>query len=363
VSAAGCGAVWCGMVRKMMLRAMAALLLSAAGAYAARSGGLAVTGFGVRSESSAGERAELGDVAAVAGQLLGLDLASRNGMTRVPVSGDLMKRPKVCVVIAVDGLAMEDITAMELGNLDRIFEGAVGGARFFHEPKMFSIPTEEDVEMTHPKLTKALSHGKSTFAQALQHQFPGAMVISAGGSASMVYALPTGEVRIPQPDEDEVTMFQKLASELDETKTRDSEPDMIVLSVSEIERAREEGKETETIKSVAEKFDTALPAVMHGFDKAYGGRAAFQIVLLGDAVHASVHDRLLQSTDGNSNSTHSNRTRRFSDEEIADYLIQSWTAVVLAVFTLLIFLCIPWGQELDPMLYASLGKEDTKKDT
>ncbi|GBG34268.1 Hypothetical Protein FCC1311_104922 [Hondaea fermentalgiana] len=319
----------------------------AAAAAAASGPALAVSGFGVHQEASK-RAAPLQDVTAVTARLLGLDVALDRA---VPVAGDVLNRPKGCVILTLEGVGLEDLDETETPNL---FAAFADKAIRLANPRRWSVcESAGDVKLSH-----AFSYQRTPLATLLQTQFPKSTLIAASADEGMAQTVMPDEAFPVDASTAEMEAFAAIAAELDVETLRDAEPDVVVLPVSSL-RSLEDAQEA--FKSALAEIDAAVPKVLEAFQTAFADRAAVQIVLLGKSIPAHHHARLLQeSTDDDSNSTSS--ALYFSTDEIADYLIMSWTSVILFVFMLMVFICVPWSDDLDPVLFSGLQQDDGKKE-
>mmetsp|Transcript_15111 Transcript_15111/g.24348 ORF Transcript_15111/g.24348 Transcript_15111/m.24348 type:complete len:340 (+) Transcript_15111:163-1182(+) len=325
-----------------------AVLAVASSTVSAQDAALSVSGFGVhQSSSSSASSAPLQDVSAVAARLLGLDVPLDRSIS---FAGDLFARPTACVVLAIENVGLGDLSgAADLPNLRSSF--AEASAVALEQPRKWSLAADAaDVKLAH-----ALSYGRARFANILRAQFPDSLVVTAGSDEAMMSAVGPAEAFYGAGEE--VETFLQAAEMLDSAKAVDEAPDFVVLPVGQF---KEENGEAERIKKL-EAFDKRVPEVVKAFQDKFGQRAAVQIVLLGKSMPACDHGRLLlESNSSSSNSTSSELT--YTTNQIADYLLMSWTSVVLFLFLLMFFLCVPWSDELDPILYSGLQQDDAKKE-
>jgi len=101
-----------------------------------------------------------------------------------------------------------------------------------------------------------------------------------------------------------------------------------------------------------EAVDAGVAKMVADLNKLYDGKVVFEIAAFDRAITPS--RRVLQETSNSSlvQTTALNHT----------FLIQLWTCVLLLVFIFLLFICVPWSNELDPILYSGLAREETKQD-
>lgn len=349
----------------MAVAALAALAVTAvptlgkSKSTAGRVGGVAVGGFGVHvAAGHERDEVELRDVGRIASRLLGLDTASVGAVDSAATlpTGDVLDGPDACLVIAVDGLDVASLASFSAPFLREQFAGAhlsLAPTRFF------GVGVEGDGHDV--KLGTALSYGRTSLTQLLRAQHPEAVVVAASNDAALVRAArPT--IAVHDESVGELELFKSVAARVGAVAAADDAPDIVVLAVSEVRRA---AGNKEALEKAVEALDAALPDIIESVQAVYGGRVATQIVLLGNAL-TDEHARLLQDATGNNTNPGTAATIVPLDflrtNEIADYLLISWTAVFLIIFLLLLFICVPWASPLDPILYSSLAREDTKED-
>ncbi len=282
-------------------------------------GAIAVEGFGVvdtqqRKEES---KATLEDVGAVAARLAGIELplavdATDGDSEQVSLpTGDVFSPPKNVVVVLVDGVSVQEVAAQpvdEVPLLHRLFVGA--GA----------------------KPVAIAQNGEASHRQVL------ASLLSVGAEISPDTVGADTEMS-------QLEQFSKTAIARGAT--------VVVLRVQSLRVAKDQA-----LALGLQSLDSSISRAV----SLLGSETATQVVLLGDqplrdADLVLLGRRNLDDKNGSKDGTEASLV--FYEQSLNEgFLIEVWTAVILILFVMLLFCCVQWADELDPMLYASLPKED-----
>jgi len=262
-------------------------------------------------QSFSSETFDLSAVGSIARRLVG----AFNGEVALNLpTGDLFKRPSACLIIAVDGLNEDDDVVLKENSI------------------LLDIPKDLTFK---EKLNDMLLSNGVQIDKILEAEFPGSVLVQ------------NNEPQLPPSAEaafkGELASFNSI--KISKSVAQDSSPDIILLSISTAARFGNSD-------SVLKMINTAIPEIIRGFNTTYKGKLAYQLVLLGESASVSSRRELLISP----------VVLVFVPFGKEQYLLMSWVTVVAIFLLYAIFCCIPWADDLDPLLYASLARDDLKKE-
>jgi len=321
---------------------------------------VSVGGFGVHVPETE-SNGRLSDVAGIAARILGaggdLEILSKEELP----TGDLFNRAKLCAIFVLDGIDIEFVDSIsdkipELAKMVRPSKGLVNIQGVDEQQEYVALGVE-------PKLTKAFSVGPYSLKSLLASKFPKPIVISASLNKHVADSVMPDFAHTGQGTtvDEELDLFgATLAKNLDGDTTKDESPDVIVLTLSSLRAMVTDGNQEGVEKGLV-RLNSELPRIVQKLNQKYNNRVATMTVVMGSFMPTteSVSHRSL--LDAAPNKTTIAQLSKATDE-IADFILMLWIPIILALLLVIIFLCVPWSTELDPLLYSSLGRGDTKRD-
>lgn len=306
------------------MKVLATLLSSVLAVVAAgheEQGAISVEGFGVRKPSISATKvhANPSDVDTIAARLLGLDVEASIGKEHLP-TGDVFRRPKMCLIVLVNGVT-QDVVVSSQNNAPYL-------QSLFADDSKFVLPLDDAQNTITFDLKKALT------GQFEQSMFAERFLFSS-----------------VDKDVEQLERIVKTYKESYKNLVNDEFPDIEVIEINSL--ADNEGQ---ALTDGIQKIDKALQELNNELSKIYNGKLATQTVLFSGHNRA---DRRLQAEDTNKTTY---KTKFLSASKGQDFLLHVWVSVTFIVIIYMVFCCIPWANELDPILYSSLGREDNKED-
>jgi len=275
----------------------AALVHSAA----AQGNGVAVSGYGIKLPSEGLGQAEAIDVPFMVARSVGIE-APRSSRTEALPTSDIFSPAHACVVVNLEHLSVEQLleSAKEAPFLSSLFSSN----------GLLPLYGSQD----------QVSSALGMISELLEEESHLAYVKNIEEVAGDVLA------KIPS------------------AKIPDTSPDVFIL-------------EAASHSCMISKLDSSVEAAVSALRSSYSSKVAIVAVATGDAMFPA---RLLQTNDNSTNGT----SPLVGDEFLRDaevFLTLVWTSVVIAAFLLMTLCCIPWADELDPILYSGLIKDTETK--
>uniref|UniRef100_A0A7S3PI48 Uncharacterized protein n=1 Tax=Aplanochytrium stocchinoi TaxID=215587 RepID=A0A7S3PI48_9STRA len=243
----------------------------------------------------------LEDVGVIVSRELGVEayvnFGTENGKNSVTVlpTGDIFIRPKAALAIYIENISLDSIEKIGQEQLPRLFQMFVSSETAF---TLHDSEAEDDVSM--PAMYSLGAH------------------------------FPNSVVRVANSEGNAFENFHEILSSVKSNLVQDNDPDLYIFTLSPTQNM-----DIEEMQSL----EIGLVKLLQRFDTLYEGRTSKTVVLLGGGKKSPTPGRRVLQTGTEQ-----------PGFEGADHILMVWTCVVLLLVLFLLFCCVNWTSEMDPIL-------------